>query len=190
MAVADIPEKPSKPLRPRRGGFALAMAAGLVALICAAPLLAVAWLALAGGWSDYIAHIAQTRLPAYLVNTALVGLVAMAVAGIGGTLAAWTVARYSFPGRQLFEWALALPLAMPAYAAAYAWYDLTQSAGPLSFLPTVRGPFGAGLIFAFTLYPAREDASADPNVFGFGDRATASAPRRLVRRGVLRAGAG
>lgn len=153
MAVADIHDRPAEPSR-KRGGSAPVWGGVLVALICAAPLLAVAVVAATGPWTGYLAHISQTRLPAWLFNTALVGAIAVLVAGTGGSLAAWMVARYAFFGRRAFEWLLALPLAMPAYAAAYAWYDLTQSAGPLgAYLPTVRGPVGAGLIFGFTLYP-------------------------------------
>ena len=34
-------------------------------------------------------------------------------------------------GRRTFEWALLLPLAMPAYIVAYAYTDYLQYAGPL-----------------------------------------------------------
>lgn len=128
--------------------------AAIAALVCAAPLLAVAALAVFGPWTDYMAHLVQTRLPAYLGHTALVTVIAAGLAAMIGAPLAWLVARYAFPGRSVFEWLLALPLAMPAYAAAYAWYDLTQAFGPLGgFVPTVRGPVGAGVIFAVTLYP-------------------------------------
>ncbi len=150
MAVSDAP---AASRASGRRGFDPVWPAAIAALICAAPLIAVAGLAVFGDWTDYLAHIAATRLPDYLLNTALVGVSAALVAGVGGVLAAWIVARYRFFGRGAFEWLLALPLAMPAYAAAYAWFDLTQAAGPWSMLPTVRGPLGAGLIFGFTLYP-------------------------------------
>jgi iron(III) transport system permease protein len=128
--------------------------AAFAALICAAPLLAVAALAVFGPWTDYMVHLVQTRLPAYLGHTALVTIIAAGLAGVIGAPLAWLVARYAFPGRGVFEWLVALPLAMPAYAAAYAWYDLTQGFGPLGgYVPTVRGPVGAGIIFAVTLYP-------------------------------------
>ena len=128
--------------------------AAFAALVCAAPLLAVAALAVFGPWTDYMAHLFATRLPAYLGHTALVTAIAAGLAGAIGAPLAWLVARYAFPGRGVFEWLLALPLAMPAYAAAYAWYDLTQAFGPLGgYLPTIRGPVGAGIIFAVTLYP-------------------------------------
>lgn len=125
-----------------------------IAIICAAPLGAVLFLAVTGSSTGYLNHIAATRLPSYISNTILVGGISILSAGFTGTLAAWLVSRYSFVGRSFMEWALALPLAVPAYAAAYAWYDLTQAAGPLgSVLPTVRGVWGAGIIFGMTLYP-------------------------------------
>ncbi len=135
------------------GQLAPSWPAAIAALICAAPLITVAALGVFGPWTDYMAHIASTRLPAYLTNTAAVTAIAALIALLIGAPLAWIVARFEFAGRGIMEWALALPLAVPAYAAAYAWYDLTQGAGPLGFLPTVRGPIGAGLIFALTLYP-------------------------------------
>lgn len=140
--------------------------AAFAGLACAAPLLAVGWLAVSSQWSDYLAHIANTRLAEFLRNTAIVGLTAAALAGFVGTGTAWLVTRYAYPGRNIFQWMLALPLAMPAYAAAYGWYDLTQAAGPLGgVVPAVHGPFGAGAIFGFVFYPyvyllARESFSA------------------------------
>ncbi|GGB66217.1 iron ABC transporter permease [Glycocaulis alkaliphilus] len=134
--------------------------------MCAAPLLAVVWLGVSGPWSDYLIHIANTRLAEFLINTAIVGLTAALLAGVIGTGTAWLVTRHVFPGRNVFQWMLALPLAMPAYAAAYGWYDLTQGAGPLGGLvPAVHGPLGAGAIFGLVFYPyvyllARESFSA------------------------------
>ena len=127
--------------------------AAIAALICAAPLITVAALGVFGPWTDYMSHIASTRLPAYFGHTAAVTSLAAFGALLIGAPLAWIVARFQFPGRGIVEWGLALPLAIPAYAAAYGWFDLTQAAGPLGFLPTVRGPIGAGLIFALTLYP-------------------------------------
>tara|TARA_R110002073_G_scaffold234182_5_gene395519 strand:+ start:602 stop:2251 length:1650 start_codon:yes stop_codon:yes gene_type:complete len=165
--------------RPRRtAGWDLSPFAAIAALLAAAPLVAVAVLAVSGPLDDYLLHVAQTRLADYLSNSAIVGVTAAVGAGSVGVITAWLVARAHFPGRRFFQWALALPLAVPAYVAAYAWLDLSQGAGPIksalrdggiewlaAALPTVRGPFGAGLIFAFTLYPyvyllARESFSS------------------------------
>ncbi|MAL09614.1 MAG: iron utilization protein [Maricaulis sp.] len=129
----------------------LAVAAAGVATL---PLLAVFVLALTGTGADgYLRHLASTRLPDYLANTALVLAASAMGAALIGTGLGWLIARTQFPGRGLFEWALALPLAIPAYIAAYGWLDLTLAAGPLGALPAVRGWWGAGLIFSITLYP-------------------------------------
>jgi iron(III) transport system permease protein len=44
---------------------------------------------------------------------------------------AWLVTHLDFPLRRSFEWALVLPLAMPAYVMAYTYADVLQFAGPL-----------------------------------------------------------
>lgn len=134
------------------------LAAVIAALICGAPVLAVALIALTPGSTDYLVHLAQTRLPTYVLNSFYVGLVAALGAGSIGAGLGWLIARTEFPGRKLFSWILILPLALPAYVAAYAWLDLSQSGGPLDavslgLFPTIRGSLGAGLMFALVLYP-------------------------------------
>jgi iron(III) transport system permease protein len=143
-----------------------ALLGGLAALVAAGPILAVIWIAVTAPWDDYLVHLSQTRLSGYILNTLIVATTAMVLAGVIGTAAGWIIARFNFPGRRIFAWALALPLAVPAYVAAYGWLDLTQVAGPLQtglrnaglqgfsdFIPVVRGPIGAGFVFALTLYP-------------------------------------
>lgn len=143
-----------------------ALFGGLAALVAAGPILAVAWLALTAPWSDYLLHLATSRLAGYVGNTLIVTVTAMALAGMIGVTAGWMVARLEFAGRRFFEWALALPLAVPAYVAAYGWLDLTQASGPLQtplreaglvwltdIMPVVRGPLGAAFVFAVVLYP-------------------------------------
>jgi iron(III) transport system permease protein len=85
-----------------------------------------------------------------------------------GTLTAWLTVNYEFPGRSVLEWALILPLAMPAYVMAYAYTDALQYAGPVQtllrelfhwqgktdyFFPDIRSIGGAATILMFVLYP-------------------------------------
>jgi iron(III) transport system permease protein len=112
-------------------------------------------------------HLAATVLPGFVTNTLwLVLLVGCGVA-FGGTLCAWLVTNRRFPGARWFEWALLLPLAMPAYVMAYAYTDLLEYAGPVqsalrsafgwtrrdTWFPDVRSIGGAAAMFVAVLYP-------------------------------------
>ena len=139
----------------------------LIALLVALPVLAVfasllQWNAASG---DILAQMASTVLPQYaIISIALCASVAAGVALIG-TATACAVALFDFKGRRFFEWALLLPLAMPAYVSAYAYTDFLQFAGPAQtwiretlgisgrVLPEIRSTWGAALLFIFTLYP-------------------------------------
>jgi iron(III) transport system permease protein len=142
-------------------------AALLVALLVAVPVLGLALSLLqpatAGVWS----HLAQTVLPRYVANSLLlVVLVATGVAVLG-TACAWAVAALEFPGRRWLEWALVLPLAMPAYVVAYAYTDLLQFSGPVQsalreltgwrareyWFPEIRSLPGAAVLFVLVLFP-------------------------------------
>src|SRR5262245_46097488 len=131
-----------------------------------APLVAVIATALGAGDATW-AHLAQTVLPAYVGNTLL--LLAGVTCGVVsiGVLAAWLVTAYRFPGRRVLEWALVLPLAMPAYVMAYAYTDWLQFTGPVQtslraltgwqareyWFPEIRSLYGAAAMLSFALYP-------------------------------------
>ena len=113
------------------------------------------------------AHLAGTALGAYVRNTVLLLLgVAWGVLSIG-VLTAWLITAYRFPGQRVLEWALLLPLAMPAYVMAYAYTDWLQFTGPIQswlravtgwqahdyWFPEIRSIWGAMAILSFALYP-------------------------------------
>lgn len=142
----------------------------LLTVLCAAlalPVLGVwaAWLGFDAAAADTWRHLAGTVLPAYAWQSAVLGLaVAVGVAAVGGATAA-LVALFEFPGRRLFEWALLLPMAMPAYVLAYAYTDALQTSGALqsalrrvlgaegALWPDVRSLPGAAVLFVLALYP-------------------------------------
>ena len=79
--------------------------------------------------SESWAHLTQTVLPLWTLNTALL---ALGVAGgvlLLGVPPAWLVTRYRFPLRGLLEVTLVLPLAVPPYIAALALSWLLDGAG-------------------------------------------------------------
>ena len=139
----------------------------LICLLLALPVLGVlgAWFALDAAALAVLQHQWQTVLPEYaLQSTLLAGGVALGVMVLGSATAA-AVTLFEFPGRRTFEWALLLPLAMPAYVLAYAWTDALQYSGPLqgglramlgvkgALWPDVRSLPVAVLLFVLCLYP-------------------------------------
>lgn len=89
---------------------------------------------------DIWQHLSTTVLPDYIRNSLLLMLgVAVGTLLIGVT-AAWLTTMCQFPGRSIFEWALLLPMAMPAYIIAYTYTGMLDFAGPVQI--TLRGWFG------------------------------------------------
>ncbi|HEX6249837.1 MAG TPA: iron ABC transporter permease [Gemmatimonadaceae bacterium] len=115
----------------------------LLAAIVAAPMTAVALNALEPRWEVW-RHLAETRLVGLAWNT--LRLLAGVAAGAGalGVTLAWLVAVHRFPGRAVFEWALVLPLAVPAYVYGFIIIALLDYTGPVQ--TWLRSTFGSGLI--------------------------------------------
>ena len=111
----------------------------LIAAVLALPVIVVGT-SFFGGLSENWGHLAATALPRYVGNTLLL-LLAVACGVVSmGVVSAWLVTAYRFPGRGLLEWALLLPLAVPAYVMAYAYTDWLQFTGPVqSALRAVTG---------------------------------------------------
>ncbi len=145
----------------------LALAALAIAALAAAPILSVWANLLGGGTGETWAHLAATVLPEYVANTLWLCLGVGLGVVVVGVSTAWLVTMHVFPGRRLFEWALVLPLAVPAYVMAYTYTDLLQFVGPVQswlresfgwkkadyWFPDVRSLGGAVAMFVCVLYP-------------------------------------
>ena len=134
------------------------------------PVLAVFASWIPGGGTDaasaqILREMRSTVLPAYVWTTLrLCVTVAVGVILVGLSTAA-AVTLFDFRGRKVFEWALLLPMAIPAYVVAYAYTDFLQFGGPFQtwvravfglegrVFPEVRSEGGAALVFVFALYP-------------------------------------
>jgi iron(III) transport system permease protein len=160
-ALRHLPQRTAG--APWRLYWVLLAACGVLALPVLA--LAMAWLTPdPAAWAT-LAHQAGTVLPRYAATSlVLAASVAVGVALVGG-LTAVAVSLFEFPLRRFFEWALLLPLAMPAYVLAYAYTDALQFSGPLqtalraatgaqgALWPDIRSLPGAVLLFVLCLYP-------------------------------------
>ncbi len=101
----------------------------LLALLLLIPLFAVV-LGLAGEGPQWD-HLVSTVLGTYVSNTVIVVILVTALAALLGIPTAWLVSNYTFPGRDLFQWALILPLAIPTYVGAFVYFQATEAAIPL-----------------------------------------------------------
>jgi iron(III) transport system permease protein len=145
----------------------LVLAAFALAALVALPVVSVLANLMVGGTGDTWRHLVDTVLGEYVANT----LVLLVGVGVGvivvGVACAWLTAMHEFPGRRVFEWALVLPMAMPAYVMAYVYTDLLQFVGPVQtglreafgwskadyWFPDVRSRGGAVAMFVLVLYP-------------------------------------
>ena len=171
--MASTVELPSISPAPgdRRAGFRVRPSWGLLVaigltIVIAAPVAAVFAFVLQpshGLW----AHLVDTLLLAYLGNTALLGIGVGAATIVIGTGCAWLLVMYDFPGRRWLDWAMVLPLAMPAYVLAYAYTDFLQFTGPVQtalrnatgwgfqdyWFPPIHSVGGAIFVLSMALYP-------------------------------------
>lgn len=88
-------------------------------------------------WKWYEAFLNDSRILTALANSLIVATIAVAIAAVLGTLMAVGLARYRFPGKQLYQGVAYLPLIIPDIAIAVA---------TLVFLAAVAIPLSGGLI--------------------------------------------
>jgi iron(III) transport system permease protein len=140
--------------------------AWIFVILTVAPILAAGLAAFTGDLETW-RSILSSVLPRYTKTTlTLVVVVGIATAFIG-SISAWLVTVYRFPGARWLEIALALPLAFPAYVLAYAYTQLLDHPGPVQSLlrdvtgwgprdywfPEIRSLGGAAAMLTIVLYP-------------------------------------
>ncbi|WP_373353269.1 ABC transporter permease [Pseudoroseicyclus sp. CXY001] len=165
--MSDSAQPPVPGAAPARNWDLWTPGAALIAALVLGPVVAVFWLA-AHPSDNLWPHLVSTTLPRYLGNTLiLLGGVGLLTAAVG-TGAAWLVTLYSFPGRRWLQWALLMPLAVPAYLGAYALVDFLEYAGPVQtglraafgwqsprdyWFPEIRTRGAAIIVLSAALYP-------------------------------------
>lgn len=140
------------------------------AVLLGLPLFVVAYAALQlllSGDHSTLSHLWQTVVPEYIRNS----LILLAGVAIGvmtlGVSTAWLTTCCRFPGQRYFQWALLLPLAMPAYITAYTYTGMLDFSGPLQsairdftdwgygdyWFPQIRSIGGAVMVLSLVLFP-------------------------------------
>jgi iron(III) transport system permease protein len=132
-----------------RSGWTVAAIA--IAALVLAPLLVLPASFL--GQGEALDSIAAALLPdALRASLVLAAGVAAGTLLLGGSLAA-LVSFYDFPGRRWIDWALVLPMAMPAYVLVFVLLGQYDAAALGVRLPELRSTGGAVVVLTLVLYP-------------------------------------
>ena len=132
-----------------------------------APIIAIIFSSLENTLSLW-SHLINTRLVIYLSNTFILMIGVCLTTFLIGSSLAWLIYRYDFFMKNIMEWALLLPLALPSYIVAYCYTDFLEYSGYLQttlrdifnfnspseyFFPEIRSLGGAIFVISFVLYP-------------------------------------
>ncbi|MGC6407144.1 ABC transporter permease [Bisgaard Taxon 45] len=139
----------------------------IIVLFFLLPLLSILYQSWQADWAN-IQHLWQTVLTDYSLNSLLLVLGTVGLSLVFAIPAAWIISTYQFVGQKTLQWALCLPLAIPAYLVGYLYTDLLDYPGPVQSLlreyfawhspqdywfPAIRSLGGACFILALVLYP-------------------------------------
>ena len=157
-------------------GFSLGLGLGWLGVVILLPLSALVLHAAGLGLTGWLRALHDERVQAAVKLSFGASFAAALVAAFAGTLVAWVVVRYRFPGRRLLDAMVDLPFAMPTAVAGIALTALYSQNGwigrwlePLG-LKVAYTPLGIvialvfiGLPFAVrTLQPVLETLGREP----------------------------
>lgn len=128
----------------RRRPAALPVAAGLIAVAVATPLIFIVVQAARSGWSAVHRLLGRPLVATLLEHTVALTVTVTAAALVVGFTAAWLVERTDLPGKRVWTVLVAMPLAVPEFVHGYCW---------VSLFPQVRGFAGAVVVMTSALYP-------------------------------------
>jgi len=152
---------------PSRADLAGFIATALLIAAMLLPVISIIVLGITSTGSVW-GHLASTVLPRAITDTLIVLIGTGIITIVAGAFTAWLVTMYRFPGRDIIDRLLIVPLAMPTYIVAYCYVELLDAAGPVQTLlrtvvgwetardywfPEIRSPGGAILVMSSVLYP-------------------------------------
>ena len=135
------------------------------ALIVMTPILIIFYTSIKVNFEVWT-HIYNYLIFSYTINSLILLIGVAILTSLIGVLSAWFVVFYDIPFKKLLSILLVLPIAIPPYAMAYCYADMTDKYGIknnilslinlsefYTFIPSVRSLFGATLILSLTLFP-------------------------------------
>ncbi|TIX34381.1 MAG: molybdate ABC transporter permease subunit, partial [Mesorhizobium sp.] len=98
-------------------GLTLGFSLAYLTLIILIPLSGLIWRSAALGWADFWAIATDRRTINALEISFGTAFIAAAVNVVFGTIVAWVLVRYNFPGRRIVDAMVDLPFALPTAVA-------------------------------------------------------------------------
>ncbi len=120
-------------------GLTLGFSLAYLTLIILIPLSGLVWRSAALGWADFWAIATDRRTINALEISFGTAFIAAAVNVVFGTIVAWVLVRYSFPGRRIVDAMVDLPFALPTAVAGIA---LTTLYAPNGWVGSLLSPLG------------------------------------------------
>lgn len=148
----------------RLGWFSLAF---ILVVFYLLPVLAIAFESFSAK-SENLAHLWDTVFTEYLKNSIILVSLTILFSLIIALPCSWIVSNYKFKGQKILQWALCLPMAIPAYLVGYLYTDLLDYTGPIQstlreifgwhtmrdyYFFDIRSITGAAIILSFVFYP-------------------------------------
>lgn len=113
-------------------------------LIILVPMIALVIRSTGLGWTGFWSAALDPRVIAALRTSFSTALIAAGVNVVFGTLIAWVLVRYRFPGRRIFDAMVDLPFALPTAVAGIA---LTAIYAPNGIIGQLFAPLGIRLAY-------------------------------------------
>lgn len=120
-------------------GLTLGFSLAYLTLIILIPLSGLVWRSASLGWSDFFAIATDRRTVKALEISFGTAFIAAAINVIFGTIVAWVLVRYRFPGRRVIDAMVDLPFALPTAVAGIA---LTTLYSPKGWMGALLAPLG------------------------------------------------
>jgi sulfate transport system permease protein len=120
-------------------GLTLGFSLAYLTLIILIPLSGLIWRSAALGWPEFWAIATDRRTINALEISFGTAFIAASVNVVFGTIVAWVLVRYNFPGRRIVDAMVDLPFALPTAVAGIA---LTTLYAPNGWLGSLLAPLG------------------------------------------------
>jgi sulfate transport system permease protein len=126
-------------------GLTLGFSLAYLTLIILIPLSGLVWRSAALGWTDFWAIATDRRTVTALEISFGTAMIAAAVNVVFGTIVAWVLVRYNFPGRRIIDAMVDLPFALPTAVAGIA---LTSLYAPRGWIGSLLTPLGIKVAYS------------------------------------------